>query len=487
MSFFLTSSKTSIRHVQSSSLIILLGLLLSGDIQLNPGPVSGTFNVCTLNIRSLLNPMKYTALSDLAQSRQVDLFALTETWITSFATSAELRNATPTGFFLISCPRSSPSTKSSHIVGGGTAFLIREPAFVVKTPPVPTFKSFELSSITLKLSKSKLTVFNVYRPPPASTKSRRPVPFSLFLSELDTLLSLAATTPHEFLITGDFNLHLDNPGDSQVKQFLSALDSTNLTQHVSFPTHRDHHTLDLVITATSSSLHPVIDHSPVSPSDHFPIFSSLTISPLPPPPLSQFSYRCFKSISIVKFCNDISRSRLITHPPANLSDLVEAYNTTLSSLINKHAPLKTKTIRAKPINKWFTPALSALKSARRHLEKIWLNSQSPDHLKLLRTATNKYHSAIIAAKKIYNASIISASTSDPRKLWNSINTLLDRKPTSHLPSFSSGKSLSQMFATFFSDKILKLYTGLKSVTINSSPHTLPRDTSTSINVFIPGH
>jgi Reverse transcriptase (RNA-dependent DNA polymerase) len=201
--------------------------------------------------------------------------------------------------------------------------------------------------------------------------------------------------------------------------------------------------------------------------------------------LTQFSFRCFKSINIDKFCRDILQSRLITHQPTNLSDLVEAYYNTLSSIINKHAPLKTKTIRAKPINKWFTPALSALKSARRHLEKIWLNSQSPDHLKLLRTATNKYHSAIIAAKKSYNASLISASISNPRKLWNSINTLLDRKPTSHLPSSPSGKSLAQMFATFFSNKILKLHTALKSVTTNSSPHALPPNTPTSLTLFNP--
>jgi len=220
---------------------------------------------------------------------------------------------------------------------------------------------------------------------------------SLFLSELDTLLSLAATTPHEFIITGDFNFHLDNPDDTQVKKFLSALESTNLTQHVSFPTHRDHHTLDLIITSTSTSLNPVIDYSPVSPSDHFPIFSSLSISPIAPPLSSQIFFRCFKSISVSKFTRDILHSRLVTHPPRNLSDLVEAYNTTLSSLIDKHAPLKTKTIRAKPINKWYTPDLSTLKSARRHLEKLWLHTRSPNHLNLLRTATNKYHSSIIAA------------------------------------------------------------------------------------------
>ena len=141
LSFILTSSKSSVRRVQSSMPIILLGLL-SGDIQLNPGPASNTFNVCTLNIRSLLNPMRYTAIFDLAQSRHVDLFALTETWITSSATSAELRNATSPGFSLVSCPRPASANLTSHIVGGGTAFLVREPAHIVNTPSNQKFKSF---------------------------------------------------------------------------------------------------------------------------------------------------------------------------------------------------------------------------------------------------------------------------------------------------------------------------------------------------------
>jgi len=161
---------------------------------------------------------------------------------------------------------------------------------------------------------------------------------------------------HEFLITGDFNIHFDHPGNSQVKQFLAALDSTNLIKHVFFPTHRDHHILDLVITPTSSSLNPVIDHSPVSPSDHLPIFSSLSILPSILSPLTQISFRCFKSIGVSKFTRDILHSRLITHPPTNLSDLVDAYNSTLTSLSDIHAPLKTKTIRAKPINTCYTPA-----------------------------------------------------------------------------------------------------------------------------------
>jgi len=37
------------------------------------------------------------------------------------------------------------------------------------------------------------------------------------------LFSFAATTPHEFIITGDFNIHVDNPADTVTSQFLSLL------------------------------------------------------------------------------------------------------------------------------------------------------------------------------------------------------------------------------------------------------------------------
>ena len=150
ISFFFTSPKSKNHMVKPCTLTLLL--ILCGDIQLNPGPCTKTFNVCTLNVRSLLNPLKFTAIHDLAESRHIDLFALTETWITSSSTSAQLHGATPPGFTLISCPRPTQINHNTrtHVIGGGTAFLIREPAVFLSTP-VQSFKSFEMSSVTLKL------------------------------------------------------------------------------------------------------------------------------------------------------------------------------------------------------------------------------------------------------------------------------------------------------------------------------------------------
>jgi len=90
------------------------------------------------------------------------------------------------------------------------------------------------------------------------------------------------------------------------------------------------------------------------------ILSTLTISPLPPSLFSTFSFRCLKSISMSKFMRDSTNSQLITHPPTDLCDFVDAYNTTLFSLNDKYAPFKTKTNRAKSPNPWFTPALAKL-------------------------------------------------------------------------------------------------------------------------------
>jgi hypothetical protein len=229
---------------------------------------------------------------------------------------------------------------------------------------------------------------------------------------------------------------------------MSLLSLANLTQHVSFPTHRHLHTLDLVITTVDSLLSPVITHTVNSPSDHFPVFSSLNITPPKPSPLSKHSFRRIKSINIHSFILDILSSTLITRPPSNLSDLVDCYNSTLSSLLNKHAPVITKTLRFKPSNPWFTPVLHKLKLARRRLERIWSHTHSSDDLLSLHSATNKYHAAIIKAKRDYNSKLISSNLTNCHKLWNTVNSLLHRKSLPALPASDCLKSLSQSFATF---------------------------------------
>jgi len=89
--------------------------------------------------------------------------------------------------------------------------------------------------------------------------------------------------------------------------------------------------------------------------------------------------------------------------PSMLSELVDCYTSTLSQLLNKHLPLKSKIICTKPRNPWYTQALKNL-----NLLNVILNvsglvyTHSFKDLKNLLSATNHYHAAIINAKRLFS-------------------------------------------------------------------------------------
>ena len=113
-------------------------------------------------------------------------------------------------------------------------------------------------------------------------------------------------------------------------------------------------------------------HHRCSPSDHFPIFTKLSISSTPLPPPTQHTFRRLHSINIDDFLSDVLSSPLITSPAETLDSLLSSYNTTLSSLLDKHAPVITKfSKRTSKSSPWFTSTLHALRSTVRRAENLY--------------------------------------------------------------------------------------------------------------------
>ena len=194
------------------------------------------------------------------------------------ATTAELIDTTPPCYSLFSAPRTSASHPSKNTSGGGTAFLVKEPATILNSTATSLLN---IPQSYLKSPKHILLSSTSTGPPLPSPHSQ---PFSTFLNQFSSFLSSAATTPHDFIIAGDFNIHVDDPLDSQFIQLSDLLDSTNLIQHIHIPTHKQGHTLDLLITHVNITLNPIISSSVMVTSDHVPILSSINIIPNPPPP-----------------------------------------------------------------------------------------------------------------------------------------------------------------------------------------------------------
>ena len=137
------------------------------------------------------------------------------------------------------------------------------------------------------------------------------------------------------------------------------------------PTHVYGHTLDLVITRKSDD---VINTPPWTDclfSDHLQLFCRLQMDE-PSLMKSCISYRKIKSINFANLrediaCSDLSRS----YQSLDLNELVLCYDDTLSTLLDSHAPLVTKTVVKRHIVPWFTEEVKQANQQRRRAERRW--------------------------------------------------------------------------------------------------------------------
>ena len=140
-------------------------------------------------------------------------------------------------------------------------------------------RSFEFGEWILKHGSTKLRVIVIYR---ILYSAAHPVSTSVFFDEFPAHLESVVMSPEPLLITGDFNIHVDVPNDSDAARFLELLTSMGLEQHIDKPTHISGHTLDLIVTRCSDSLlfaKPIADYLF---SDHITVLCDLELGKPPP-------------------------------------------------------------------------------------------------------------------------------------------------------------------------------------------------------------
>ena len=248
----------------------------------------------------------------------------------------------------------------------------------------------------------------------------------------------------EFFIFGDFNLHLDIPS-AITTTFNDILVSFDLKQHVTFSTHIHGHWLDLFITRSTCyyiKTPTVLDGL----SDHHTVMVDVNVSRTKLESKHNVFYRHIHKINIAALKADILKSDLIIKPKGHLSDLCGQYYQVLKSLLNKHAPVRSKSVSQKPPAPWMTPEILQSKRRRRYLERVWRKSRSS----LDRSRYSKhchYHNRQMAkAKSDYYTNMVSHNSESPRQQWNCINQILHRRPAPSLPNHVSIKSLCDSFS-----------------------------------------
>ena len=68
------------------------------------------------------------------------------------------------------------------------------------------------------------------------------------------------------------------------------------------------------------------------------------------------------------FCTNGSSS-----PTCDVTNAVEQYNKSLSELLNKHAPLCTRTVTPKDLQPWFSDSLHQMTESREEMDFKWFD------------------------------------------------------------------------------------------------------------------
>jgi len=304
---------------------------------------SNSFNklsLISLNVRSVKN--KSTSICDFMQSNNADLLALTETWLGTAIDKSVISEITPDGYQILHVPRKDK-------LGGGVALIHKSNVDVKRSKPIQTYSHFELLECNVAVQKNRFRLCVVYRPPPSRTNKLKN---STFFDEWTEFIDRLAVIQEELVITGDLNFHLDNEEACDTRKFLETLRDHGLVQHIRGPTHNRGHTLDVVITRENSLIlqkvpsvqDPFLCDRKGNPSgDHLALFSALEISK-PPKERKVVTYRKLRDINTNDLIDDLINTEIIQNKERPLEDLVNSYTSELSSIVDKHAPLKSKNL-----------------------------------------------------------------------------------------------------------------------------------------------
>jgi hypothetical protein len=328
---------------------------------------------------------------------------------------------------------------------------------------LPSFSTFEVLGAKVTVGSLTCNLLTVYRPP--STL------LSTFLEEFSGLLTDISSSVCELLFCGDFNIHVDDPNSTQSQSFLNLLESFGLKQNVSLPTHSSGHILDLFISRSDSSL--LTNCSVIDPclSDHCAVVTTLNVPCYVRPSRCKHSFRNLSKINLENFSNDIRSSELYSLPVSNLSEYYSLFKSTVTSLLNKHAPLKTVNRSTKVSQPFITAEIRKAKTIRSRLETIHRRTKSVTDRENYKTQSKLVTKLVTESKRKYFRDLISDSKNNSKKLWSTLNSLLHRSSRCSLPYSTSSNSLASSFLKFFADKITSLNTKLKPDSL--SPHSPP--------------
>ena len=355
--------------------------------------------VAHLNINSLRNKLPF--LSEMIRGN-IDILVITE---------SKIDNSFPNAQFNID-GYSTPFRKDRDIHGGGVIIYVREDIPCRELKGHKPIDNIEGIFLELKLRKSNWLLFGGYNP----CKINAPQ----FLNALGNNIDFYMPNYDNFLFLGDFNSELSET------VMIDFCDTYNLKNMIKEPTCfknlQNPSSIDVILTNRSRSF----QHSKVIEtglSDHHKLTLTVLKTYFQKQAPKIIHYRDYKHFDENTFRTQLNECiDTIRKDELNYENLEKI----CLELLNRHAPLKEKAIRANHAS-FMTKTLSKAIMTRSRLKKKFVKDPT-DNNKIIYNKHRNYCARLVKKeKRNYYNNLDMTKIIDNKKFWKNIKPLFSEK------------------------------------------------------------
>ena len=423
-------------------------LLLSGDIETNPGPTSKNNNKLSFgvwNVDSLLcesNP-RIPHIEGLDAVKKFDFFGVCETYLND---SIDVNCLKMHGFtnppFRANCPSANEHKK------GGVCLYYKDYLPINCRPELTTLD--ETLVCEIKLKKKKIFFILSYRTP----SQHLATDIDDYCTKLESTLNMVSNeNPSAIIISGDFNAKSrsfwsDEPTENLAGNKMTKVMLENqLEELVNEATHfRNTPTcIDLIFTNQPNFFVDVGTlPSPVPTCHHNIIHGTLNCSVPTPPPYQRKLWKYGKAnITLIK--DELKAIDWIEEfNQKNVNEMTERFNSLFLSTMEKHIPNKIITINEKDAP-WLSNTLKNKIKRKHKIFKKWKDTNNNNHMIKYKQLQSDINRLTKEAKKKYNIKMSEklSSPGNEHIFWTAFNRLTNNKKITNIPPLDeNGKFVS---------------------------------------------
>ena len=397
---------------------LLLSLLLSGDVQVNPGPVpiSKGLKLCHWNTQHLTDS-KFEEIKSmlLKDFKDLDILFLTETFCSS---------KIPDSFYNIPGYELFRKDRLGK-KGGGILAFVNNSVIVERRSDL---EAGEIESLWLEVcphkSKRSLFIGGIYRPPSYKIEDDK---------KLGKNIENVHLKNKEIILMGDLNVDFSNSSKFKKHSLMKTLCDLHMVQLVNVITRPLSSTcLDHIWTTHPERMNNVCTITS-GLSDHLPILGTRTYKRAKPKVNEHtiITYRDFKKLDKEKLNASLKEApwdSAFVFEDSN--DVIDAWYKIFEDVVNAHLPIKHKKVKRKVQPKWFTCQISQEITKRNTLLAKAKQNQSVSDWSNYKQSRNNVSKLIRKSKESYFNKKMSENKHDPKKLWKLIKGLTNGSDSS---------------------------------------------------------